>query len=229
MTRTRSGRKSVEPRRSPRKSAAAASGAKRKKAYQPNTPTRPWRLSAAMKQCEGATCKRRVVRSPGRAKELSDKEEQAIVDHLLCQADWGFPLTCSEVSALVKGYLDKKGSVSKRFKDNTPGRKWMKGFMERHQELNRLVPKFIKSARAKVDPETVNKYFDNLEKALNGVPTANILNFDETNLSDDPANKQVIVRRGEKYAVKVMTTSKTAISLMFAGTASGTLLPPYVV
>ncbi|KAK3924666.1 Pogo transposable element with KRAB domain [Frankliniella fusca] len=174
-------------------------------------------------------CNRKLIRPAGRAKELSDTEEQAITDHLMCQSDWGFPLTREEVRMLVKDYLDRKNVVSNRFKDNAPGTKWMNGFLGRHPELQQLVPKLIKASRAQVDPATVNKYFDNLERTLEGVPAKNILNFDETNLSDDPANKHVIVRRGEKYPVKVMTTSKTAISFMFAGTASGTLLPPYVV
>lgn len=235
-------------RRSPRKSASAAKGAKAKRTYQANTPSRPGRLSAAVRDHEQGmplrtacsvynvkrstladACKRKVIRNPGRANELSEQEEKAIVDHLLCQSDWGFPLTRMEVSMLVKGYLDSKGVVSKRFKENMPGKKWMSGFLQRHSQLNRKVPKLIKAARAKVDPETVNKYFDNLEKSLEGVPPENIVNFDETNVTDDPANKQVIIRRGEIYPVKVMTTSKSAISLMFAGTAAGTLLPPYVV
>ncbi|KAE8741228.1 hypothetical protein FOCC_FOCC013243 [Frankliniella occidentalis] len=177
----------------------------------------------------GDACKRKVFRNAGRACELSAQEEEAVVAHLLCQSDWGFPLTRMEVSLLVKNYLDKKGVVSKRFTENLPGRKWMTAFMKRHPQLNSKVPKLIKAVRAKVDPATINRYFENLAESLEGIPPENILNFDETNLTDDPANRTVIIRRKEKYPVKVMTTSKSAISLMFAGTAAGTLLPPYVV
>ena len=141
--------------------------------------------------------------------------------------DKTFSGTCVRVKS--EKHIDCKGVVSKRFKENTPGRKWMSGFLQRHLQLHHQVPKLIKAARAKVLSETVNKNFDNLEISLEGVPPENILNFDETNVTDDPANKQVIVRRGGKYPVKVTTTSKTAISLMFAGTAAGTLLPPYSV
>jgi hypothetical protein len=79
-----------------------------------------------------------------------------------------------EVSMIVKGYLDSEGVVSKIFNENTPGKKWMTGFLQRHAELNRKVPRLIKAARAKVDPETVHKYFANLEKSLEGVPPENI-------------------------------------------------------
>ncbi len=71
-----------------------------------------------------------------------------------------------EVALLVKDYLDSKQVVSERFNENLPGKKWMTGFMKRHAELNSKVPKLIKAARAKVDPATINKYFDNLAISL---------------------------------------------------------------
>ena len=63
------------------------------------------------------------------------------------------------------------------------------------------MPKLIKAARGKVDPETVNKYFDNLEISLEGVPRENILNFDK-NVTDDHAYKQVIVKGEENTLSK---------------------------
>ncbi|KAE8741818.1 hypothetical protein FOCC_FOCC012650 [Frankliniella occidentalis] len=166
----------VALRRSPRKSASTQGVKKKKGPYQPNTPSHHGRLSKAIKVREGGTsirqacyiynqtrttlaeaCRRRVFRPAGRSTELTEVEEEALVAHLLCQFDWGFPLT-----------------------------------------------------------------------RMDGEPATNILNFDETNVMDDPANNKIIVR-GEKYPVKVMTTSKTPISLIFAGTSSGTLLPPFVV
>lgn len=40
---------------------------------------------------------------------------------------------------------------------------------------------------------------------------------------------KAIFRRGVKYAEQVRDHSKTAISVMFCGSAAGVLLPPYVV
>ena len=37
------------------------------------------------------------------------------------------------------------------------------------------------------------------------------------------------MKRGTKYPEKVMDSSKVAFSVMFAGSAKGDLLPPYVV
>ncbi|KAF0748682.1 jerky protein-like [Aphis craccivora] len=57
----------------------------------------------------------------------------------------------------------------------------------------------------------------------------NIYNYDETNLTDNPGQKKVIVKRGSKYPERICNTSKVSISLMMCGNAAGQLLPPYVV
>lgn len=79
----------------------------------------------------------------------------------------------------------------------------------------------IKRSRAAVSHEDINKYFDNLEKELENVPSSNIVNFDETNLSDDPGRKKVISERGCRYQERIMNTSKSATSIMFAASADG--------
>lgn len=56
-----------------------------------------------------------------------------------------------------------------------------------------------------------------------------IINYDETNLVDDPGSKEQLFRRGNKRAERVMNSSKTAVSIMFAATATGEMLPSYVV
>lgn len=56
-----------------------------------------------------------------------------------------------------------------------------------------------------------------------------MVNFDETNLTDDPGSKKFIYKRDTRYPERVINSTKTAISLMYAGTADGQLLPIYVV
>ena len=55
------------------------------------------------------------------------------------------------------------------------------------------------------------------------------MNYDETNLTDDTGRKQAIFRRGTKYPERIMNNTKSATSIMFAGSAAGELLPVYVV
>ena len=66
-------------------------------------------------------------------------------------------------------------------------------------------------------------------ETLDGVAPSHVMNFDETNLSDDPELKNVITKRGTKHPGQAMNSSKLATSLMFAALADGKVLPPYVV
>lgn len=62
-----------------------------------------------------------------------------------------------------------------------------------------------------------------------GVLPQLIINYDETNMTDDPGKCKVITRRGCKHPKRILDSSKSSVSVMFAGKASGFLLPPYVV
>lgn len=64
---------------------------------------------------------------------------------------------------------------------------------------------------------------------LGGFPANNILNYDETNLSDDPGAEKLIFKCGKKYPEHIMNYSKGNTSIMFSGTAAGELLPLYMV
>jgi len=86
----------------------------------------------------------------------------------------------------------------------------------------------IKRVRAGTTAETINEYFDNLEKEIVGIPPENVWNFDETNVTDDPGKKMCIIIKGVKYPERIMNSSKAAISLMYCGKAIGEVLPPYV-
>jgi len=144
---------------------------KRKKRghHQPNSPSRPVRFVKALRSVSqgmsiraaayayniprstiSGNGKRVQYTTAGRPTELSQKEEAAIVDHLLIQAEWGFPLTRHEVNVAIQYFLDKEGRKSKRFKNNMPGDKWMRSFLNRHPALLCRVPRLISSARSKI-------------------------------------------------------------------------------
>ena len=74
----------------------------------------------------------------------------------------------------------------------------------------------------------LTEFYSNLKQSLRGVPPENIINFDETNLTDDPGKKKAIVRQGTRYPDSVMISTKSSTSILFSGTASGVLLPQYV-
>ena len=102
-------------------------------------------------------------------------------------------------------------------------------FLERNSgELSERMASNIKRARAKVNHAMVRDFFEEYAKDTEGIPPQNIINYDETNLTDEPGKKKVIVKRGTKYPEKIMNSSKASVSLMMTGTASGIVLPPYV-
>lgn len=78
----------------------------------------------------------------------------------------------------------------KKFKNNTPGKDFAYSFLNRHKkELSENMCQNIKRNRAAVSPETLTQYFERLEVELQNVPPQNIVNYDETNLRDDPGKK----------------------------------------
>lgn len=77
--------------------------------------------------------------------------------------------------------------------------------------------------------EDVSAFFERFTKSAEGVLPENMFNCDESNLSNNVGAVQAIFRRGTKYAEHVRDSTKTCISIMFCGSASGVMMPPYVV
>ena len=152
------------------------------------------------------------------------KDEKILADLIDAIAEWGFPLSFNEVRYLLKYLLDEEGLVTK-WKDNIPGWDWLYGFRKRNKLSARMASN-IKRSRAQVNEETVRNFFKNEHDII---APENIVNYDETNLTDDPGKKWVLVRRGRRRVENVKDSSKTSISVMWAGTAAGQMLPPCVV
>lgn len=174
-------------------------------------------------------CRNKHMNTFGRPTVLSKEEESKIVEGLLVAAEWGFPLTTHDLRNVIKTYLDSSGRTERRFKNNTPGKDWVYHFRERHPVLSNRLCENIKRNRAQVSREAITSYFQNLETSLQGVPPEAIINYDESNLSDDPGRSKVLVRRGSKHPERCLDTSKMSTSIMMSCTAGGELLPPYVI
>lgn len=165
----------------------------------------------------------------GTPTKLKEEEEKKLVKVLIASANYGHPLTKLELRIVVHDYLVKNGKDD-LFNKKIPGEKWVNSFLLRHaNELTTRVTQNISSSRAEKGEEEILVYFNNLRKTLEGVPPQNILNYDETNCSDDPGTSKAIFRRGVKYPERIVNSTKGCISLMFSGTADGQCLPPYIV
>lgn len=167
---------------------------------------------------------------PGGRTVFSKNEETAFVNAIIKCSDWGFPLTEKDLKIFVKSYLDGKGINEPKFADNLPGDDWVKLFLKRHNRT--LGPRWaanIKKSRAAVTKTIVSEYFDNLRITVDGIEPTHLFNYDETNVSDDPGKIKAIFRKGVKYPERVMNHSKSSTSVMMCGSASGDLLPPYII
>jgi hypothetical protein len=137
----------------------------------------------------------RILGNMGHKQFFSTEDEMHIANGLLLAAEWGFPFT--HMQHIIKRFFDRKGVRIKKFNNSLPCRMWLKGLLSRHKGmLSDRLSENIKKARAMVSAETINFYFDNLEVTLANMPPENIINFDETNMSDDPGQQTVIVRKG---------------------------------
>lgn len=169
-------------------------------------------------------------RRPGGQMIFSDEEEIVMAKNIAVMGDWGFPVDILEIRMLLASYLQKRGRIIPMFKNNIPGKDWVLGFLKRRRGIiSDRMCRNITHKRASVSPTAIDEYFHHLETSLAGVPQENIINFDETNLSDDPGQKKCVFRRGCKYPERIMNTSKASTSVMFACSATGKMLHPYVV
>ncbi|XP_037869003.1 uncharacterized protein LOC119628945 [Bombyx mori] len=172
----------------------------------------------------------RTMKRHGGQTVLSEETEETIIKYINICADWGYPLDSLDLRFLVKYYLDKVGRTVLKFKNNLPGPDFVRSFLRRHKDqISQRNCQNIKNNRAAVSPMSLKKYFEELKLSLENVEPQNIINYDETNLTDDPGRKKIITKRGTKYPERVVNHSKSSISIMMSATAEGDLLPPYVV
>ena len=165
----------------------------------------------------------------GRQQKISAERESDIATAIDVLVNFKVPLTRDEVRGFVKSYIDALEDPVLIFEnDNLPGKDWLKGFMQRNDMTLRKACN-VSAARAKVNAESLNAYFDELAKELEGIPPSNIFNYDETNISDDPGAQVVVCRRGLRRVDRLMEHSHSSTSIMFCGSASGEYLPPFVV
>jgi hypothetical protein len=134
----------------------------------------------------------------GRPTVLSKLEEEVLVSRIVLFGQYNYPVSKRHLRDMVKGYLDKKRDTI--FKDNRPGKTWVKAFLKRHaDQVVVRTPTNIRRSRAAVSPSEIREYFANLAREVEGVPPMNVFNYDETNFRDDPGASQCLFKKGVRY------------------------------
>lgn len=140
----------------------------------------------------------------GHPSALTAVEERHLVDVIKASAEYGSPMTCLEVRMLVKNYLNKKGTQSPIFQDNLPGKEWVENFLRRNSaNLSKRYCQNIKRSRGQTTEEDIVDYFNNLKRTVDGVEPGWILNYDETNLSDDPGFRKMHLHERHKVSREI--------------------------
>ncbi|CAH1959591.1 unnamed protein product [Acanthoscelides obtectus] len=161
---------------------------------------------------------------------FSKSEEKAFLFAASICAEWGFPLDTTDLRYFAKNYLDSQGRNVAVFRNNLPGNDWVYSMLQRYSnDIVKKVAANIKRSRASVTRQTIQDYFNNLRLTLDNIPPSNVFNYDETNIQDDPGKKKLLFKRGTKYPERVCNFTKSATTIMMCGSASGVLLPPYII
>lgn len=82
-------------------------------------------------------------------------------------------------------------------------------FLKRYHDLSVRLASNIKRSRASINENILTEYIINLKEMITDVLPENIYNYDETNLTDNPGQKKVIVKRGCKYPERICNSSKS--------------------
>ena len=107
-------------------------------------------LHYKMKQMNSSTGTNRKL---GRPTIFSKKEEEAFSQHLLLLSEFTMPITTDDLRIVVQIYLQKSRRVVHCFKNNVPGRDWIRNFQRRHPILSARFAENVKVARAAVSEE----------------------------------------------------------------------------
>jgi hypothetical protein len=165
----------------------------------------------------------------GRPQELPKAVEEALVVCLEMCAEFNYPMRKRDLQDLVQNYCVEH-DVKTRWLEDRPGKGWVRNFRKRWRHRVRVrKPTNIKRSRAKVSPEEVRAFFANIKPNLEGVPSKNIFNYDETCFRDDPGAEDAFFGGGCKYFEQIRNHSKVTVSVLIAGNAAGDFVPPMTV
>ena len=87
----------------------------------------------------------------------------------------------------------------------------------------------LKRGRAAVNQQQINDFYGMFEESMQGVSPEKIWDYEETCMQDNPGTNKAIFARGVKYTEQVRDHTKTLISVMFCGLATGEMLTPFAV
>jgi hypothetical protein len=162
----------------------------------------------------------------GKPPELSTGIEEGLVGCIEKCAESNYPMTKCQLQDLVQVYC-VKNNILTDWKHSRPRTDQEHKFhiMWAHRvKVEKLTN--IKRSWAKISPDTVRAILVQIAPNLEGVPSANTFNYEETGFRDDPSSKEAFFGGSCKFYKKVRNHSKTTTLVMFCCCADGAMPPP---
>ncbi|XP_030833563.1 neurofilament medium polypeptide-like [Strongylocentrotus purpuratus] len=119
--------------------------------------------------------KRAIFARCGPSPFLTAEEEQKIVNWAIKMGNVGLKQTRIDIQNVVKTLLDKD-SREHPFVNNTPGRRWWRGFVKRHPNLKHRKHQLTDKARVMVSEERIETWFKEFEARLQKERALSMLN-----------------------------------------------------
>ena len=200
-------------------------------------PDVPYERIAEMYKIPKTTIQRHLqntVKTKGGQTVFSVEQEKMFEKHLLYLADQILPVCQAQFLDYIKHLCKECHINTRRFKNGRPGKDWLYGFMKRHPDLQARRAKAMTAAKAwGTSPEKLREFFENIRPSLDPsgakyCPPECVVNYDETAMTDSAGDPYVITRRRTKSPRVALNNHKSNRSVMFAVTADGKVLAPYV-
>lgn len=170
-------------------------------------------------------------KSAGNPTKLLGTEEDALQQWILKRAELGFPVNIDKLKQKAEHILRTRTGKQESF----VGIQWSYNFLKRHPELSQRKPSKVSRASANVSENDLRGWHQKISEFLSENDLLyqmkhrpdTIINVDETGFQLVPANNTVLGRKGAKAIYEVANGQEKAfVTVMFAVTAAGKLLPP---
>jgi len=185
---------------------------------------------------------KRLVRSgrdtiPGykKAQIFSSDEEQELAEYLLTASQLYYGLTISALRKLAFQLAKKNNKkFPKSWETNeTAGKEWARGFIERNGALSLRTPEPTSLSRSTAfNRHTVGEFFQNLTKVYETYQfgPSRIWNVDETGLTTVHQPGKIIAGKGVKQVGKMTSAERgELVTVCSAISASGNHIPPFMI
>lgn len=170
----------------------------------------------------------------GRSQDLPDDIENDLVSHIMTMESRFYGLTRSSLLKLAY-QIAMQNNVKTRFSNEkqAAGKEWLRGFLNRHNEVALRIPEATSLARAAgFNRQRVSQFYELLQKIVvdEKMSACRIYNMDETGFTAVQKPQKVFAKKG-KHQVGAITSSERGRNVTFVCcvSAAGTYIPPMVI